>query len=56
MGVLRTVLSPGSPELTPLDLAGLAVSAGCRAIALTDAPELTAEALAQVRALGVSIE
>ncbi len=56
MSTLRTVLSPASPELTPLDLAGLAVSAGCRAIALTDAPELTAEALTQVRALGVSIE
>ena len=56
MTILRTVLSPASPELTLLELAGLAVSAGCRAIALADGPELSSEALAEIRALGVEIE
>ena len=56
MPVLRPVLSQPSPEVTPLKLAGLAVSAGCRAIALVDGPELTSEALDEIRALQVAIE
>ena len=56
MAVLRAVLCPAGPEVTPLKLAGLAVSAGCRAIALADGAELTGEALAEIRALGVAIE
>ncbi len=56
MAVLRTVLSPPSPELTPLELAQRAVSSGCRAIALADGPELTSDALAEIRALHVAIE
>lgn len=56
MSKIRTVLTPASPEVGPLDLAGLAVSAGCGAIALTDGPELCGEVLGEVRALGVSIE
>ena len=56
MAKLRPVLCPTAPEVTPLKLARLAVSAGCRAIALLDGPELSAEALAEIRGLGVVIE
>ena len=56
MAVLRPVLSQARPEVGPLELAGRAVAAGCRAIALADGPELTTEALAEIRALQVAIE
>ena len=56
MAILRAVLSPSNSELTPLELAGQAVSSGCRTIALADGPELTSEALAEIRALQVAIE
>ncbi|MCK4850467.1 MAG: TIM barrel protein [Phycisphaerae bacterium] len=56
MAKLRTVFCAPSSELTAVELASGAVSAGCVAIALADGPELTAEALDEIRALGVSIE
>ncbi len=56
MGVLHAVLGPVEAEVDPLELARQAVSAGCRAIALADGPELTSDALAEIRALQVTIE
>ena len=56
MVVLRAVLCPAGPQVAPVELASRAVSAGCRAIALADGPELSGEALAEIRALGVEIE
>ncbi len=56
MAVLRAVLCPAGPQVAPIELASRAVSAGCRAIALADGAELSGEALAEIRALGVEIE
>ena len=56
MAKLRPVLWAPSRELTPVELAGRSVSAGCGAIALVDGPKISGEALAEIRAMGVEIE